>query len=68
MHFNLHCEVVMSSAIAMVNPATGAGGALIAICLFFIAPSALILHVFVRRFFLICFSISGIFTLLLVAL
>ena len=49
--------------LAMVDPGAGAGGGLIAMCLFCVAPLALIAHFFSRRFFLVAFAAAGVFTL-----
>lgn len=42
----------------MVNPAAGAGGALIAVCIFIVAPVALLLHACTKRYFLVSISIA----------
>jgi hypothetical protein len=49
--------------LAMIDPAGGAGGGLIALCLFIVAPIALWLHFRIRRYFLVAFLIAVVFTI-----
>jgi hypothetical protein len=46
----------------MIDAAAGAGG-LLALCVFVVAPIALLLHFWIRRFILISFLIAVAFTL-----
>ena len=47
----------------MVDPGAGAGGGLLAMCLFGVGPVALIAHFYSPRFFLVTFGLTGLFTL-----
>ena len=58
----------MISAIATIDPGAGAGGGLIALCLFVVAPIALVVHLLVRRFILVSLATSCVFALLLLGL
>ena len=49
--------------LAMVDPLVGAAGGVIAMCLFGVGPVALIAHFYSRRFFLVTFALTGLFTL-----
>ncbi|MGN6642484.1 MAG: hypothetical protein ACTHKU_05730 [Verrucomicrobiota bacterium] len=52
----------------MIDAAGGAGGGLLAMCLFIVAPIALLLHFGVRRFFLVAFLTALVFTLFMLGL
>ena len=42
----------------MIDPSAGAGGAILATCLFVVTPAAVVLHICSRRFLLVSFGIA----------
>lgn len=42
----------------MIDPSAGAGGAIVATCLFVVTPAAIALHTYSKRFFLVSFGIA----------
>jgi hypothetical protein len=58
----------MASLVAMIDPGAGAGGGLVALCLFIVAPVALVAHLLARRFILVSLTISLAFGAILLGL
>lgn len=54
--------------IAMIDPGAGAGGGLLVLSLVVVFPISISLHLYSRRFFVVCASVTCGFTLLLLAL
>lgn len=54
--------------LAMIDAAGAAGGGLIALCFFIVAPIAMLLHFRIHRFFLVAFLAAVIFTLFMLGL
>lgn len=49
--------------LAMIDSGAGAAGGILAFCLFVVGPIALVLHLLIRRFFVVTLIVSAAFTL-----